>query len=103
MSRCVDAEFQRGAGGLRLNLNPGGAFLAHLTHSTRKGFKQTKTARRRSGRWGRGTLSWQGNSLSSARARERSALTISDVESGDLVSGLVISISASALAANGPT
>ena len=49
MSRCVDAEFQRGAGGLRLNLNPGGAFLAHLTHSTRKGFKQTKTARRRSG------------------------------------------------------
>jgi len=45
MSRCVDAEFQRGAGGLRLNLNPGGAFL---THSTRKGFKQTKTARRRS-------------------------------------------------------
>ena len=48
-------------------------------------------------------LSWQGNSLSSARARERSALTISDVESVDLVSGLVISISASALAANGPT
>jgi hypothetical protein len=35
---------------------------------------------------GRVALSWQGNSFSSARAASGPTLTISDVESGDLVS-----------------
>ena len=36
-------------------------------------------------------LSWQGNSFSSSRAASGPTLTISGVESGDLVSGLIIS------------
>jgi len=66
--------------------------------------RRKKTARRRSVFAAGGfALSWQGNSVSSARARERAALTVSIFNQALSCRGLVISTSASALAANGPT
>ena len=55
--------------------------------------RQTKTARRRSV-LGETPLSWQGNS--SSRVAGGAALTISDVESGSLLSGLIFPSSLSA-------
>ena len=54
---------------------------------------QIETARRRSV-LGETPLSWQGNSFSSSRAASGFAVMILFVESGDLLSGLVISLQA---------